>query len=650
MSDIILNPEQTLAVNHRDGPCLVTSCPGSGKTRVIVERTIKLVESGVNPTSILSVTFTNKAAKEMRQRLLLRLGERAKQLTMLTIHAFCARCLRRYGHLLGYSANFAILDEDEQVDELAQVARQCGFDWNKKAVRYMAGQMDDCREKMLDEEDMKKVLDKKDSNWFIVVQTYLERLRAKDRIDFSGLLTETLRLLKERKVALDAIQARFSYFQMDEAQDSNKVQMLIVELMASHTRNLVLVGDTDQSIYRFRGARPENITDFIRDYNPRIIRLGQNYRSTPQIVQIADNLIRQNPDRPADDFRTSNPAGPPVECRCFLTPEDEAHWIARQAREAIACGLPPRRIAVLYRLNRMSRPLEAAMRSERVPHVVVGGFSFYDRTEIKDHLAMLRLLLNPFNGIAFQRIANKPKCDLGDVTVGKIEQFADAQKISVLDACRRAKECVRSTKAQKGAIAMAEAYNFDWKPIPLSQCLQQISDRLKYIEFLQKDDPESFPDRSENVAELIDYAGQYSQPAEQSIPALLDQIALMTSADKSDKAKDAVTLSTIHCSKGLEFAIVMLPGWEAGILPHALAVEEPGGLEEERRLAYVAATRAERNLAISYCRERVVSGSAGQGHLEYAATTPSRFLFEMGLLKYPPGSEEAIAHAYEQQT
>ena len=937
MAEINLNPEQEQAANHTAGPCLVTAAPGSGKTRVIVERTARLMTSGVPPTQILSITFTNKAADEMKRRLLVRLGEPAKLLTMCTIHAWCAKCLRRYGHMLGYGKNMVILDEDEQVDMLAQVARQLmpqsedsdeesDKGWSKKVLKKLAGKMDNCREKLMDEDRMQRELDKDDVAWFPIAREYLRQLQPKNRIDFSGLLCEVVRLLEEHPEALKAIHDRFKYFQIDEAQDTNLAQFRIVDLIGSASKNVFIVGDFDQcqpgnslaftsdkifkplseldpttdrlvsfdrhsgyavgridrfnstnrgyrfeiasrdytgsmyeikisdttsvctgshkwpikilkksnlwavylmqkgnrfrigqcgfygseqsgfgfavrcrleaadrgwvlsthktrqdalieessvatnfglsevcfqghspgygqktidaiyskfnpdehferakkclesfgrnidypffdrdpakkyqhqylefsafnlipqvmaipistfarngsgeskrcqwapiesitvshvenvkvfslnvekhhkyitnggfvtcnSIYGFRGARPENLTDFINEYNPRIIRLGQNYRSTPQIVATANALIRHNPNRPADDFRTENPCGAAVSCRRMTNSDEEAKWISDQVRQAITRGIPPAKIAVLYRLNRMSRSIEMAMMAQRIPYMIVGGFSFFDRAEIKDHLSMLRLMLNPSDGLAFGRVANKPKRAMGDSTVAKLERFAAEQGISILDACARAKECLRTSAAISGAEDFAKAYQFEWKGLPLAQALRTISERMRYVEFLRKDDKDTAQDRTENVEELITHATQYGI-AEKSLTGFIDKIALMGAVDKAEKKKNAVVLQTLHSCKGLEYSVVFMPGVEHGLLPHSRSIEElPEGIEEERRICYVGMTRAEKELYVTYCAQRLNSYAAGRNSRPvWSMCTPSQFLYEAGLLKQP---------------
>ena len=943
MSDAIsLNPEQELAANHTTGPCLVTAAPGSGKTRVIVERTARLIQGGVEPRQILSITFTNKAAAEMKQRLFARLGDSAKKLTMCTIHAWCAGCLRRYGHMIGFGPNMVILDEDDQVSLLAQIARQLlppqndeetDKSMNRKVLRKLAGKMDDCREKLLDDEEMQKVLDKEDYNWYPIVQEYLKQLQPKDRVDFSGLLCEVVRLLQTQPAALKAIQDRFKYIQVDEVQDTNRAQFEIIRLIGSETKNIFIVGDVDQcqpegslvmtsdkkfkpieelqpdketltswdrsgayavgwksghnfvnngyrfsvakrtytgnmytiivngekarctdkhrwpvrmdrqtrpeselwvvylmqqgsrfrigqcsfyglrkfgfnfgvrcrmeraenawvlsvhkskkeaiaceettaikyglpticfeehspgydrqiidrifasldineqheravkclqafgrdplvpffvkgkftenghrcsrevaacnllpivmqipvnlyaaglshnpkicqwkeiesvdfefvkdeqvysldvekhhkyitngglvtcnSIYRFRGAAPENIDEFVTEYKPRIIRLGQNYRSTPQIVAVANALIRRNPGRLADDFRTSNQDGKAVVCRRMFNSDDESKWIAEQVRQTITSGIPPQRIAVLYRLNKMSRSIEQAMRFQRIPYMVVGGFSFYDRSEVKDHLSMLRLLFNPADNLAFQRIANKPLRSLGDAAVSKLEKFAADNQLGILEACQRANECLKTATAIKGAKEIASAYGFEWRSKPLTEVIQMLSDRLRYQDHLRHDeDREKLADKNDNVKELIISATPFGI-AEKGLSNFLDQVTLLTSVDKAEKKNNAVTLSTIHQAKGREWHTVFIPGVEQGTIPHSRATEEdPEGIFEERRTFYVALTRAEKDLRVTYCAQRqdIRATSQRGGVPQWYPCQPSQFLSEAGLIKAP---------------
>jgi len=628
---ISLNPEQAQAVDHFEGPCLVTAAPGSGKTRVIVERTARLIEKKVDPQNILSITFTNKAAKEMKERLHLRLGSQANKLWIGTFHSFCARCLRIYGHLIGYGRDITILDEDEQLDMLASLARQQKFEWKRPVIKQIASILNDDRENLLDDIDIERHMDKEDESWWNIGKAYIDRLREKNYLDFTALLTETVRLFEEKPEGLKEVQGRFHWLQVDETQDTNAAQFRLVDLLGERTKNIFIVGDIDQTIFSWRGARPENITEFIDDYSPKIIRLGQNYRSTPQIVAVANQLIRNNPNRPADDFRTGNDDGPPVSCKCFQDPDEEARWIAKQCRHFIQEGLPPKEMAVLYRLNAMSRALEMAFVAERVPHVVIGAYSFFDRREVKDHLAMLRMMHNPHDGMAFHRIANRPKRDLGDVAIGKIEKFADVNKISILDACRRCKEYLRTEAAQNGASAFVKAYEFDPQGMSLSQRLRILSERLGYREFLRADDPEKFNDRTENTEELLAYVAQHEVKSGPDIPSLLDQIALMTSVDKSKVAKDSVSLQSMHTAKGLEFSVVFVVGVEEKVLPHSRAIDErEDGIFEERRLFYVAVTRAKKKLFVSYCQRRP---GYGGGRANWTFSQPSRFLREAGLQK-----------------
>jgi DNA helicase-2/ATP-dependent DNA helicase PcrA len=571
-----------------------------------------------------------------------RIGEDAKRLTIGTIHAWCASCLRKFGHHIGYKPNFTILDEDEQASMLLRIAKEYELDWKTADAKALAGVMDDCREKLMDAAEMQRTIEAtSDGNGFLVVEEYLKQLQQKHRLDFSGLLTETYRLLKEKKEVLDIVQNRFQYIQIDESQDTNPVQFSIIELVGGLRKNIFLVADVDQSIYAFRGARPANITDFIRNYNPRIIRLGQNYRSTPQIVTVADRLIRLNPNRPADDFRTSNPSGPKVECKAFDTSEDESRWIAWQIKEAIRQGVNPKRIAILYRLNRMSRSLEEELIHLQIPYAIIGGMSFFDRQEVKDHLAFLKLLNNPHDEVSFERIINRPKRGIGEVGINKISSLAQQLNVNLLEACKS--DDLRQSY-QSAAKDFASAFDFDWRTKPIAEVIHTISDRIRYKEGLEDRDLRRRMERMENVQELCNFASRFGIAGER-MAGFLDHIALMTSVDKSNKT-DAVTLMTLHCSKGLEYQMVFMPGVEQGTLPHKLSVDENkiDGIQEERRLCYVGMTRSERHLCLSYCRWR--SAAWGGGSME--PCEPSQFLFESGLLKRQDDPEQvALNKAYE---
>jgi DNA helicase-2/ATP-dependent DNA helicase PcrA len=646
-----LNTEQELAANHVDGPCLVTACPGSGKTRTVVERTARLIGRGIKPSSIMCITFTNKAANEMRERIEKSVGaDIAKRIWISTFHRLGSFILRKQGHWLGYGHNLTICQPDDQIDLICQCARQLEHEISKPQANKIAWQVNDWRENLEDEPSLRKRLSRLGDDAYRIGREYLDRLAINNTIDFTGMLSETVRLLEKKDFPdaaaspLEKLQNHFHYFQIDEVQDTNLAQFRIMELLARKSRNILSVGDIDQSIYGWRGARSENIQDYLKLYpDCRIVKLGKNYRSTPQIIKVADKLIRHNPGRIAADFSTDNPSGAPVACHAFETPDKEALYVAGAIRQMVQTGKYKKKdFAIFYRLNSMSRALEMAMMNKAVPYNVVGNFSFFDRKEVKDAVAMLKLFCNPKDGVSFHRIANKPKRHIGDVAVGKIEMFAKNNTDgNIMEACKQVGQYLKSDSVQDGAIEVVKAFEID-SLRPPQEILSHLLTQLRYREYLAaeaKDDAERL-DREGNLTELINDAGRFHSEGKGGVQEYLESICLMTDADE-EQEEDAVTLMSAHSSKGLEFPVVFVVGVEQGILPHARAVEErEDGLEEERRLCYVAVTRAQKILCLSYCQKRPSGAYAGK-HFRYQTAQPSQFLFEMELIKQDKTKSDA---------
>jgi DNA helicase-2/ATP-dependent DNA helicase PcrA len=644
-----LNPEQELAASHINGPCLVTACPGSGKTKTIEERTARLIDHGIPPHAVLSITFTNKAADEMRERIARRIGDAAKRMEIRTFHGLCARLLRKNGHVLGYGPNITILDDGDQVDLLAQVVRSLGHEYTKPAVKTVLWQINDERENLENDDQAYARYKSQDEAWFEISREYQKRLREQNSTDFSGLLSETVRLLGDDSV-LSRIHNWVKYLQVDEVQDTNMAQFKIMDMLGRHTRNIFCVGDLDQSIYGWRGARQENVRDFLKTYpDAKIIKLGKNYRSTPQIVAVADKLIRYNSDRIAADFTTDNPSGSPVLVKAFDTDRQEADFIANSCKQLITAGsYKPKEIAVFFRLNSMSRAIEMAMMAKKVPHKVLGTHSFYDRMEVKDVLCMLRFLVNPKDGIAFHRIANKPKRHLGDVTVGKIENLA---KLNGTDLIQTLKDFqTTSDNVKDGISQIILAFDWDYSNRTIPEVIDILLKKLRYDEHLKLDD-EKYDERKRNVSELINAAAQYNAEHGSNIAQYLESLTLMSQADTDDEEQQ-VKLMSLHASKGLEFPVVFMVGCEQDILPHKKAVQErEGGLEEERRLCYVGITRGKKIVSMSYCKRRQDGFAARSGSVKYKQVEPSQFLEEAGLIPPRPKKDDrsnrpAVAYSY----
>lgn len=629
---ISLNAQQEEAASHLDGPCFVCACPGSGKTRVIVERTVRMVGQGISPRSILSLTFTNKAADEMKERISKILGkEQSSSLYMSTFHALAANVLRRLGSSIGYGSNMSIYDSDDQESFMAQIARQMGFELDAPQISEIVWKFNDLRENLKPEDE---ILGEFVEDWKgKIAMQYLAKLRAKGAIDFTGLLYEFVRLLEEDKTVLEKMRSRFKYLQVDEAQDTNYAQFRIVQLLGENG-NVFIVGDPDQSIYAWRGARYENIQDFISSKNARVISLPLNYRSTPEIVAAAAALIKKNPDRQQEtEFITVNESGDPVRCFSLPTPELEGKWLGYRIKELIESGIKPEEIAVLYRLNSMSRSIETGLVQSQVPYQMIGGFGFYDRKEVKDALAMLRFLINPFDGIALGRFINKPKRAIGQGMLGKIEQFAENNKINLIEALKRASEYMAQPTLIKACLEVAAPFEKDYTGKNIGEIMNEMVEAMRYDEYLKtdKDAGDKYEDRKDNQQELINSAAQYSEQRSSDIAAYLNMIALSTSTDKKTET-GRVSLMTIHASKGLEFPVVFLPRLEEGMMPHKRAVQErKNGLEEERRLCYVGMTRAQRILVCTFTKKTMSKYS--RGGVQYIHNQPSRFLKESGVLE-----------------
>lgn len=659
-----LNPEQEQVAEHVRGRILTLAGPGSGKTKTLTERTGRLIRKGVEPAAILCLTFTNKARDEMRERIAAVHGAMAQKVFISNFHGLCGTVLRRFGGGLGYDSRLTVCDADDQVDLILQIARKRGLEPTKPAARVMALVANDWRENLGTPDDLEALADGRLSSAETgVVRRYVEALRFRNQCDFSGLLSETVRLLQEHADVRDRLRGRWKFIQVDEYQDTNRAQNQIVELLAGDEDNLLAVGDADQSIYAWRGASPEAIPQFIRNGEKktgscRIVKLGVNYRSTPQIVACADTLIRHGPDRIAVEFSTIRPPGEPVKCVAFDKPEDEAEGIAESIKNLIRTdGMQAREIAVFYRTNDMSRPIEQALAKRQVAYTVIGSGSYYDRMEVKDVLSMLRFLCNPKDGISFHRIANKPARGMGDALVGKLEAFAERINVDLLQAMRRASEITDdhgkplSESAVGACRAVLDIFGFPIAGRSVASVVNEVLDRSRYDQWLKDryEDKGEYEQRARNVVELVNSMAQFSEAHPRaSVGDYLQSISLYTDADARDD-DNAVRLMSLHASKGLEFDVVFMVGVEHHLLPHEKAVKDRGeaGLHEERRLCYVGFTRARKVLRVTWCRMRQDVFARSKTAV-FRPSLPSRFLLEAGLVS-GEHYQEAVASVREHQ-
>jgi DNA helicase-2/ATP-dependent DNA helicase PcrA len=645
-----LNPQQELVANHVHGRILTLAGPGSGKTKTLTERTGRLIRKGFDPASILCLTFTNKARDEMRTRIAAVHGASAEKVFISNFHGLCGILLRRFGSALGYSQRMTICDSDDQIDLILQIARKRGQQPTKPEARTLAWLCNAWRENLetdaqLDEAAASRKIARNEIN---VVREYVKLLRARNQTDFSGLLSETVRLLREHDDIRDRMRKRFRFIQVDEYQDTNRAQNEIVELLAGDEDNVLAVGDGDQSIYEWRGASPDAIPQFIKAGERKtgkceVIKLGLNYRSTPQIIKTADTLIRHCKQRIAVDFDTPNKPGEPVKCAKLDTPEAEGEAIAISIDNTIKSGVPAREIAVFFRTNDMSRLIEQSLAKRQIPYQVIGSGSYYDRMEVRDVLSMLRFVCNPRDGISFHRVANKPARGMGDALIGRLESFAERHNLDLLTTlAERNLEFIRdehdkplSDAALRACRECRSVFDLDFAQLNVANVAAALFERSRYDEWLKSryDEKGEYEDRSRNVRELLNSIVEFARRNRgASIEDYLQSISLYTQGD-DEKTENAVRLMSLHASKGLEFDVVYMIGLEHKILPHDKALQDRGerGLDEERRLCYVGFTRARKILRVTWCAKRQDSYAAGKT-ARFRPTIPSQFLVEADLL------------------
>lgn len=624
-----LNPEQREAVEHFEGPSLVLAGAGSGKTRVLTTRVCHLImEHGVPPDRILAVTFTNKAAGEMRERVTAMLEGEPRGIWMGTFHAIGVRLLRRHAPEVGWTRGFAIRDAEQALREVKRAQKTAEVDpkrWSPKAVRAA---ISDAKNYLIGPEeftathaDGPDLLLRKVARVFPVYQA---SLREQDAMDFDDLLVMPVRLLENNPGMLERYQRSLAFILVDEYQDTNRAQFRLLELLAGKHRNLMVVGDDDQSIYGWRGADIRNILDFERSFpGAQVVRLEQNYRSTPVILSAANVVIRENLHRKEKTLRTDRVGGPPITRLEAADEMDEARWIVEEIERRMLAdpSLDHRDFAVLYRTNAQARALEDRFWRRGVPYQIVGGVRFYERREIQDVLAYLRLITNPRDIDAFERVVNYPRRGVGAVSLSRLVAFASDAGIGLLDAAERSPEVPGlSRPARRGLVALAtlvRRYSLMAGTRAAGEVLESLINELDLLRLLRAEGPEG-DDRAENVRELVAAARQFE--AEElleldegdrdtftDLSLFLQHVALVADIDGHDPSADAVTLMTVHSAKGLEFPVVFISGLEEGLFPLTRAYDE-GTLEEERRLLYVGITRAREKLYLAHARSRRRAG------------------------------------------
>lgn len=623
-----LNPMQRRAAETLEGPVLILAGAGSGKTRTLTYRVANLLEHGVKAWHILALTFTNKAAREMRERIERLAGADAGEAWIGTFHSICCRILRRDIEKLGYERSFTIYDDDDQQRVIKAVLKELDIDEKFLPPKAVSADISDAKNRLLspDEWLQKRGGDYRSQKTHDVMTRYEQRLRAANALDFDDLLVKTLQLFVEHPPVLEYYQGRFQYVHVDEYQDTNYAQYQLVSLITRESRNLCVVGDDDQSIYGWRGADIRNILDFEKDFpDATVIKLEQNYRSTANILDAANQIIAHNEGRKEKELWTEDGEGEKITLYAAADERDEAAWICQRIRQLQRGGTPYGSIAILYRMHALSRVLEETLMRAGIPYHVYGGTRFYDRREVRDVLAYLRLIQNPADDISLSRIINVPKRAIGDSTVEQLTQYARQNDMSLYAAvaappdtlASRARKNVNEFSSLIVSLLLAK------ETLPLSEFVQKVIDDSGLIAQYQKEENEENQARIENIREFMGAVTEFEQKSEdKSLFAFLENVALVTELDNQDSAPSFVTMMTLHSAKGLEYDAVFMSGMEEGIFPSARAMQEDNRVEEERRLCYVGVTRARKLLHLSYARRRMLFNQ-----LQFNA--PSCFLQEI---------------------
>ena len=617
-----LNKPQKEAVFHTEGPLLILAGAGSGKTRVLTHRIAYLIEEkGVNPWNILAITFTNKAAEEMRQRVDSLVGIGAESIWVSTFHSMCVRILRRYIDRLGYDNRFTIYDTDDQKTLMKEVCRKTDIDTKRFKERMLLSVISSAKNEMIlpEEFELNAGGDFVQLKIAKVYKEYEAQMRANNALDFDDLLVKTVQLLETQPDVRENYQERFRYIMVDEYQDTNTVQFRLVSLLAGKYRNLCVVGDDDQSIYKFRGANIRNILDFEKEFSDaKVIKLEQNYRSVGNVLEVANSVIRNNKGRKEKTLWTDNEKGEKIRLRQFDTAYDEAQFIAEDIKDETAQGANYSDHAVLYRTNAQSRLLEEKFVAMNIPYKIVGGINFYSRREIKDVLSYLKTIDNGKDDLAVRRIINVPKRGIGLTTINRIQESAAARGIGFYDALS-APDLIpgigRSASKLDSFAALIEYFKGRSEESGVTDLLTEVIEKTGYTESLEADDPEELEARVQNIDELVSKAAVYEESCSDrgerpTLSGFLEEVALVADIDSVAEDRDYVILMTLHSAKGLEFPHVYLAGMEDGLFPSYMSIsgDDPEELEEERRLCYVGVTRAEEKLTLTCARMRLVRG------------------------------------------
>lgn len=661
-----LNEPQREAVYHTDGPLLILAGAGSGKTRVLTHRIAYLIgERGVKAWNILAITFTNKAAEEMRQRVDNLVGFGAESVWVSTFHSACVRILRRFIDRLGYENHFTIYDTDDQKTLIKEVCRKVDVDTKVFKERSLLSAISSAKNEMIlpDEFELNAGGDFAKMKIAKVYREYEAQMRANNALDFDDLLVKTVQLLQTQPDVLESYQERFRYIMVDEYQDTNTVQFQLVSLLAGKYKNLCVVGDDDQSIYKFRGANIRNILDFEHEFpDAKVIKLEQNYRSTGNILNAANSVIANNRGRKEKSLWTENGEGELIRLRQFDTAFDEADFIGEDIKSAVRQGGSYNDSAVLYRTNAQSRLLEEKFIAMNIPYKIVGGVNFYARREIKDLLAYLKTIDNGRDDVAVRRIINVPKRGIGLTTINRIQESATERGIGFYEALL-APELIagvgRSATKLDSFAALIEYFKTLAEEMNITDLLQEVIEKTGYIESLENEDKEEAKTRKENIDELISKAATYEESCQDkdekaTLSGFLEEVALVADIDSLDEDQEYVVLMTLHSAKGLEFPCVYLAGMEDGLFPGYMSINagDREELEEERRLCYVGITRAEQELTLTSARRRMVHGETQYNPMSRFVKEIPRELLDTGNKKFTqetemPAQQNTYARARE---
>ena len=624
-----LNEMQRQAVEHTEGPLLILAGAGSGKTSTVTARIARILELGLaRPHEILAITFTNKAAAEMRERVDKLAGGDAREMQLSTFHSFCCRILREHAAELGYTRWFTIYDDDDSMSAITAIAKEMDLSEKYYPRRAIRSAISDAKNKLLSPDEYRQQSDDARADKIASVYAkYEAQLKSSNAMDFDDLLNKVLELFAERPEVLRWYQHRFKYIHVDEYQDTNRAQYLLVKHLGGYWRNVCVVGDDDQSIYGWRGADVKNILDFEKDFpDAMVIRLEQNYRSTSRVLDAANAVIANNVGRKEKRLWTERAGGDKLTVFTAETERDEAAFCARTISQLLGqYGYGD--MAVLYRTNAQSRAIEEALMKSGVPYSVYGGTRFYDRKEVKDVVAYLKLAANPLDSVALKRVINVPRRGIGDTTIEKLEEAASQANVSLWeilkdpDAVRQA--APKAARQVHDFVALIKAFEDGANHMALLEFVDKVLGHSGLVSMYEEAGDDESRNRLENIKEFRSAAAEFMESRDSTnLNEFLENIALVTDLDSMDGKRSAVSMMTLHSAKGLEFPIVFLPGMEEGIFPTSRSIDDPDKLEEERRLAYVGITRAKDRLFLLHCIRRLLYGNVTE-------CVPSRFLDEI---------------------